>query len=69
MVYITQNTGYDYKKPTIEQLKIVKEVFESIFPDREVKKCYLSVLSLCFSGEHPILVANGGGRNRNGLIE
>ena len=45
----------------IEQLKTVKEVFESIFPDPEVGKCYLSVLSLCLSGEHPekLFVANG----------
>jgi phage/plasmid-associated DNA primase len=35
-----------------------------------VGKCYLSVLSLCLSGEHPekLFVANGGGRNGKGLL-
>jgi phage/plasmid-associated DNA primase len=68
--YITQNTGYDYNKPSVQQLETVKEVFESIFPDPEVGKCYLSVLSLCLSGEHPekLFVANGGGRNGKGLL-
>jgi phage/plasmid-associated DNA primase len=68
--YITQNTGYDYVKPTKEQMQTVKSVFESIFPDPEVGKCYLSVLRLCLSGQHPekLFVANGGGRNGKGLI-
>ena len=68
--YITQNTGYDYVKPTAQQLDTVKTVFESIFPDPEVGKCYLSVLRLCLSGEHPekLFVANGGGRNGKGLL-
>ena len=68
--YITQNTGYDYVKPSVQQLETVKHVFESIFPDPEVGKCYLSVLSLCLSGEHPekLFVANGGGRNGKGLL-
>ena len=68
--YITQNTGYDYVEPTQQQLETVKEVFDSIFPDPEVGKCYLSVLRLCLSGEHPekLFLANGGGRNGKGLL-
>ena len=68
--YITQHTGYDYVPPTIEQLETVKQVFDSIFPDPEVGRCYLSVLRLCLSGEHPekLFVANGGGRNGKGLL-
>jgi phage/plasmid-associated DNA primase len=67
---ITSNTGYDYNKPTIEQLRIVEDLFESMFPDHEVGKCYLSVLILGLSGEHPekLFVANGGGRNGKGLL-
>lgn len=68
--YITQNTAYDYVKPTAEQLETVNKVFHSIFPDPEVGKCYLSVLRLCLSGEHPekLFLANGGGRNGKGLL-
>jgi len=68
--YITQNTGRDYLKPTDTQLATVAKVFHSIFPDPEVGKCYLSVLRLCLSGEHPekLFIANGQGRNGKGLI-
>ena len=68
--YITQNTGYEYVKPTKEQMQTVKSVFKSIFPDAEVGKCYLSMLRMCLSGEHPekLFLANGGGRNGKGLI-
>jgi phage/plasmid-associated DNA primase len=68
--YITQNTGRDYVKPTDTQIATVAKVFESIFPDPEVGKCYLSVLRLCLSGEHPekLFIANGQGRNGKGLI-
>ena len=68
--YITQNTGRDYVKPTSTQMATVKNVFHSIFPDPEVGKCYLSVLRLCLSGEHPekLFIANGQGRNGKGLI-
>jgi phage/plasmid-associated DNA primase len=68
--YITQNTGYDYVKPNAKQMATVKNVFHSIFPDPEVGKCYLSVLRLCLSGEHPekLFLANGGGRNGKGLL-
>ncbi len=68
--YITQNTGRDYVNPTDEQLDVVAKVFNSIFPDPEVGKCYLSVLRLCLSGEHPekLFIANGQGRNGKGLL-
>ena len=68
--YITQNTGRDYVKPTDDQLDVVAKVFNSIFPDPEVGKCYLSVLRLCLSGEHPekLFIANGQGRNGKGLL-
>jgi len=68
--YVTQNTGRDYVEPTAQQLTTVAKVIESIFPDHEVRKCYLSVLRLCLSGEHPekLFIANGQGRNGKGLI-
>jgi phage/plasmid-associated DNA primase len=68
--YITQNTGRDYVKPTDDQLEVVAKVFNSIFPDPEVGKCYLSVLRLSLSGEHPekLFIANGQGRNGKGLL-
>ena len=68
--FITQNTNYDYVKPTSTQVATVAKVFESIFPDPEVRKCYLSILKLGLSGEHPekLFLANGGGRNGKGVL-
>jgi len=64
-----KNTGRDYVNPTDTQIATVAKVFQSIFPDPEVGKCYLSVLRLCLSGEHPekLFIANGQGRKWQGL--
>ena len=42
--YISMNTNYNYEPPTTEQKKTIKEIIESIFPDEEQRRCYMSVL-------------------------
>ena len=68
--YITQSTGKEWINPTAEQMKVIDNLFISIFPDEEVRKCYLSVLLLALTGirQERLFIANGGGRNGKGLI-
>jgi len=68
--YITQNTQYDFHEPSQEQLDVIDKIFRQIFPQEEVRQCYLSVL---FSGMTGIrlekfFLLNGCGRNGKGLI-
>ena len=68
--YITQNTKYDYRPYTKEQYALIKKLMEQIFPDEEVRKCYISVLYSGLIGQQFefFIVANGCGRNGKGLI-
>ena len=68
--YITQSTGYDYVKPTKEQVDKMKSLFAEILNDNETRRCYLSVLKSCCVGvrQEKFILANGGGRNGKGII-
>ena len=68
--YITQNTKYDYKPYTKEQYDLIAKLMKQIFPDNEVRKCYVSVLYSGLIGQQfeYFIVANGCGRNGKGLI-
>ena len=67
--YITMNTGYDYVPSTKEQHDLLDTLIKSIFPDKELRDCYLSILHTCMSGNRleNFILANGGGRNGKGL--
>ena len=69
-MYITQKTKYNYEEPTQNQIELIDELFNKIFPDPEIKKCYLSILYSSLTGIRPekFIVANGDGRNGKGLI-
>ncbi len=69
-MYITQRTKYNYKEPTKKHIDLIDELFNKIFPDKEIKRCYLSILYTCLTGIRPekFIVANGDGRNGKGLI-
>ena len=68
--YITQNTNNEYIEPSQDDVNTIDKLFTQIFPDTEVRKCYLSVLFISMTGEHPenLFLANGCGRNGKGLI-
>jgi phage/plasmid-associated DNA primase len=68
--YITQSTNHDFVPPTREQLSKVDSLFNQIFPDPEVKDCYLSILFQALTGvrQERLFLANGGGRNGKGLL-
>lgn len=68
--YITLSCGKDYIEPTNTEMKTIHDIFVSILPDEEVRKCYLSILRNGLSGYklEKIIIANGSGRNGKGLI-
>jgi len=68
--YITMRAGYDYEPPTDEEIKNISDIFDSVFPDDEMKKTYISILRTGLTGhrQEKLFMANGGGRNGKGLI-
>ena len=63
--YITQNTHYDYVEPTKEQIELIDKLYKQIFPDPEIRKCWLSIQFMGMTGirEEKFILANGCGRN------
>jgi phage/plasmid-associated DNA primase len=68
--YITFSTGYDYEKPTLSEMKLVGEIIDSIFPNAEIKKTYMSILRTALTAirQEKFFMANGCGRNGKGVI-
>jgi phage/plasmid-associated DNA primase len=68
--YMYLTTGYEYRKPTQAELKEVHKIIDSIFPVREIRDCYLSILATGMLGRNPELfvMAEGAGGNGKGLI-
>ena len=68
--YITENTGYNYEKPTKKLVNQVDELIKSVFPDEEIRQCYLSILKSGMSGirQEKFIMCEGKGRNGKGMI-
>lgn len=68
--HITLNSGKDYIEPTQDEMDTIHNIFVSILPDEEVRKCYLSILFNGLTGYRveKIIIANGSGRNGKGLL-
>jgi len=68
--YITMKSGYDYIEPTQDDINEIDKLFDSIFPDPEVKKTYISILRTGLSGKRQenLFMANGVGRNGKGVL-
>lgn len=68
--YVTHDTGYEYSKPTDDQLTTIEQLIDDVFPDEEEKKSYLSVLYQGMTGHRTekFILANGSGRNGKGFI-
>jgi phage/plasmid-associated DNA primase len=68
--YITQHTGYNYEEPTEEQMQTIEQLVESIFPNPEKRRFYMSVLRtgmIALAFEYMIF-ATGTGGNGKGLL-
>lgn len=68
--YISMSCGYYYRKPTKQQMKKLGDIIDKIFPDPEIKKCYMSILRSALTGVRPekFIICNGAGRNGKGLL-
>ncbi len=67
--YITHTNGYDYKKKNIDLEKIDK-LLDTIFPNPDIKKSYLSYLNTGLTRIKPqkFACSNGTGGNGKGLL-
>ena len=68
--YLMMNTQYNWEQPTNDQVNEVASIFESIFPNKDARKGYASVLFSGLLGICPekFVMANGSGRNCKGLL-
>ena len=68
--YIVTTCGYDYVKPDIKECEDFVLVLNKIFPDKEVRDCYISILSTGLVGIviEKLIVANGSGGNGKSLL-
>ena len=68
--YILTTCNKEWREPTQEQKTKIKELFESIFPNEDVRKAYISILRSGLTGirHEYFIIATGGGRNGKGLI-
>ena len=68
--YISMNCNYNWVEPTEKQMDLITLLIERIFPNPEIRKCYMSVLYNGCIGFCPekFIIANGDGRNGKGLI-
>ena len=68
--YLMMNTKYNWEQPTKDQVNEVASIFESIFPNKDARKGYASVLFSGLLGICPekFVMANGSGRNGKGLL-
>jgi len=69
--FITQNTGYDYEEPTDEMVDEIAKLVESILPNPEKRRFYMSVLRTGMIGLpiENLIFATGSGGNGKGLLD
>jgi len=68
--FITMTTGYDYIEPSQDKCNTIEELFNKIFPNPEIRRCYWSILFNCLIGgqKDQFVIANGCGGNGKGLL-
>ena len=69
--YISLTTGYKYiEQDESKKIKELHKLLDSIFPQPEIKKLYLTILSTGLDGVplEKFVLANGGGGNGKGLL-
>tara|TARA_R110001632_G_scaffold229441_1_gene365569 strand:- start:7748 stop:10066 length:2319 start_codon:yes stop_codon:yes gene_type:complete len=67
--YITVHTGYDYIEPEEKHISFYDDLIKQVFPNEEIRKCYISIMRMKMIGINPekIVISNGGGGNGKGL--
>ena len=68
--YISTTCGYDWREPTVEEIKTVNDLIISIMPIKEERETFLQILSTTLEGRclEKFILFNGGGGNGKGLI-
>jgi P4 family phage/plasmid primase-like protien len=68
--YMTLTTGYDYIEPTSDQIKVVEDLINTIFPFENEKILYMISLATALYGStlEKFIIANGQGGNGKGVI-
>ena len=68
--YILCTNDLDYHEPSNNEIETVKYIFESIFPDPEMRKAYISILKSGLSAYRveKFIVCTGDGRNGKGVL-
>ena len=66
---MTLTTGYNYRKPTVDETKTLNDLFDKVFPIPEERKLYLISLATGLYGKtlEKFILANGSGRNGKGF--
>ena len=68
--YILTVIPYEIEERDEDKINLLDDLFNKIFPDREIKENYFSFLVTAMYGQHieKFIIANGGGGNGKGLI-
>ena len=68
--YVLRTTGREWRPPTENQIKRLREIFESMLPDEGPRKTMYCLLRLAISGEaaERFWMLTGSGRNGKGLV-
>ena len=68
--YILGCNGLTYTEPSNSEIAEVNYIFDSIFPDKNIKKCYISILKSGLSAVRveKFFVCTGEGRNGKGVL-
>lgn len=68
--YMCMTTNYDYREPTEEEIDFLNNIIDKIFPIKEERDLYLTLLSTGLYGVtlEKFVLANGGGRNGKSLL-
>lgn len=68
--FLLMNCGKEWRTPSESECEKVRALYESVFPDPDFKRSYVSILHSGLSGVRPenFAVATGGGRNGKGML-
>ncbi len=69
--YISMTCGYDWREPTIDEVKTINDLIELIMPIKEERDAYLQILCTAIDGRclEKFIIFNGSGGNGKGLID
>jgi len=67
--YVSITTGYDYVAGMKSQRDVIMKIFDDIFPEKEERDAYMTILSTGMHGQvlEKFVIANGEGRNGKSL--